>query len=1020
MTSDPERPAPDGNRVDLRPRPPPDQRRRAKARAHRALFGTSLALAPSEPDGSSPTEAERELQPGDALGRYVVGERLGHGGMGTVFEALDPALGRTVAIKVLRGANIEEHAARLRREARALAKLSHPHVVHVYEVAQAEGSWFIAMERLSGRTLRTWQEEEGPDWRRCIEAYLQAAAGLEAAHAAGLVHRDFKPDNCIIDARGWVRVLDFGLVHEAKAAVSEGHEVTTADGEPDSPADLKTRTGALLGTVAYMSPEQRGRRPADARSDQFSFCVSLYEACYGQRPFATEPEEIRSPPRGTTVPVALHRLLLRGLATDPSARWPSMGALTAALKRVVAPPRRGRWLAAAAVVGGLGVWLALGRGEDETRCRGGHDDIAQVWNEDRARRLEQRITDTGLSYAPQTWSRVRRHLDTYAQQWAQQHRAACEATSVRHEQSPAVMDLRMSCLRRHRAAMNETVGLLLEADAAGVKQATTLTSKLPDPSTCADIERLRADLPAPHDPALARRVEALRERLVRVGVLDHAGAYDEAVAEAEAVLRDARSVDYAPLRAEALLQRGRQYQRVARYDDATRDLERAYTEATTLGHERVELQAVTTLVFVVGVQQNRLDSAEQWGKTALALADGGRVEAFARANAWLAMGIVLERRGRLESSLEHQRRALEILTDSLGIEHPFAAIVMDSIGTLLAAQGRYDEALDFHRRALAVLEGIHGPKHPEVGVSLSNIGLVLKDQRKLPEALEHHRQALAILEPSLGADHPFVANTLTSIGTVLHHQGDHRAALEHHRRALAIYEQSPQDHALTIAIVLGTVAVTLDNLGELERAMDSHRRSAEVLEQILGPEHPHVAVPLHNIGGLLRRAQRYDEARDSYRRALEIRERALGPEHPSVATTLSGLANVERDHGRIAEATAHYRRALAIKERALGPHHPRVAFTLVGLALLELEEGQLESAQAHAARAVEIREDAAVASDLLAETHFTLARIQWEDPAGRPRARALAQQAHDEYAAEGPEHAEDRAEIARWLAERAG
>ncbi|MEM9463349.1 MAG: serine/threonine-protein kinase, partial [Myxococcota bacterium] len=212
---------------------------------------------------------------GRTLGRYLLLGELGSGGMGTVLKAYDESLDRVVAIKLLHSEAAERYTERLRREAQALAKLSHPNVVQVYEVGQHDGQWFIAMELVSGKTLRQWQQTPR-GWRECVETYLQVGAGLIAAHRAGLVHRDFKPDNCIVDRVGRPRVLDFGLVGGDAEPVldvtSEEIEVIGLGG--GALESSLTESGAVLGTPAYMPPEQMRGEGADARSDQFSFCVS--------------------------------------------------------------------------------------------------------------------------------------------------------------------------------------------------------------------------------------------------------------------------------------------------------------------------------------------------------------------------------------------------------------------------------------------------------------------------------------------------------------------------------------------------------------------------------------------------------------------------------------------------------------------------------------------------------------------------------------------------------------------------
>ena len=315
------------------------------------------------------------------VGRYAILRRLGEGGMGVVFSGYDDELDRKVAIKLVRGelagaAMIE----RLRREAQALARLSHPNVVQVYEVGTFQDQAYVAMEFVAGQTLRAYQAAPGRRADEVLAAYLQAGRGLAAAHAAGLVHRDFKPDNALVGDDGRVRVVDFGLARLGEAA-GDGPEDRVAETLPSGqPEDARlTASGAVLGTPAYMAPEQIDGRPADARSDLFSFCVALYEGLYGRRPFAgARPIDLRqaiaagqieAPAADPGLPAALRRAIVRGLADDPAARWPGMAPLLAALGGDVGRRRR---RTAWAVLGALSVgagFFGLQAWNDAERAR---------------------------------------------------------------------------------------------------------------------------------------------------------------------------------------------------------------------------------------------------------------------------------------------------------------------------------------------------------------------------------------------------------------------------------------------------------------------------------------------------------------------------------------------------------------------------------------------------------------------------------------------------------------------------
>ncbi|MDY7232143.1 protein kinase domain-containing protein [Hyalangium rubrum] len=301
------------------------------------------------------------LRPGEVLGRFVISGVLGAGGMGVVYAAEDPQLGRKVALKLLRSARAdatEERQARLLREAQAMARLSHPNVLPVFDLGTEGGQVFLAMELVEGPTLAEWLRQRERPWREVVELFLEAGRGLAAAHRAGLVHRDFKPANVLVGRDGRPRVTDFGLVRVG----ASGEEVVAEAAAGGSELAL-TQAGAVPGTPAYMSPEQLAGRPVDARGDQFSFCVALYEALYGLRPFAAEapPERrwtLRRPERGPRLPRQVKAALARGLALEVEDRFPSMDALLAVLARP--PLLRGRWWALSLAAGLALAGVAVG------------------------------------------------------------------------------------------------------------------------------------------------------------------------------------------------------------------------------------------------------------------------------------------------------------------------------------------------------------------------------------------------------------------------------------------------------------------------------------------------------------------------------------------------------------------------------------------------------------------------------------------------------------------------------------
>jgi tetratricopeptide (TPR) repeat protein len=821
------------------------------------------------------------LARGTIIDRYVVLKELGAGGMGVVYVAYDPELDRNVALKLLRpGIGADKGRARLLREAQALAKLAHPHVVAIHDVGTLGEQVWLAMELVQGQTLSAWLRVPR-GWREVLGVMRSAGEGLVAAHAAGLLHRDFKPDNVMVGDDGRVRVMDFGLAR----ARPENETLEPDAGQPlptvETMAMPITQTGAIVGTPSHMAPEQFANAELTAAADQFAFCVTLWQAIYGERPFGgrtlaelyanVSRGRRRPPPKGRRVPSRLRRACERGLSIDPQQRWPSMTELLRELRGLSDPRRRGLW--AVGLAGGLtAVGVGLVRyAEVGFRCQGAAAWLDGVWDPAREQEVKQAILGTGLSYAPDTWVRVEQGLDAYAGAWVAKHTDVCEATSVRQEQSTEVMDLRMECLRTRRVALREAVGVLVEPDTRRVERAVELVAALPGLSRCDDLEALRAGLPPPEDPVVAEEVQGLRDRLATVGALWDAGAYARAQEELEPVQARAEALGYEPLLAEVALWRGRLHGKAARYADAEGELERAYRLALRHAHGEVELDAAIELLLVVGISRG-YDAAERWIEEARGRAD--RRGASARARSWL----------------------------------------FNNVGVVLADQGDFKQAKEQLERALAIKQEALGPLHVDVAITLSNLGLVHSLRGDLDQALETYGQVLAIWEKTIGPRHPYVIPSLNIIGMVLHEQGKPAEALELYQRALAMGEEALGPTHLEVAMSLGGIGDVLYGQGRLTEALEAHQRALAIREALLGSFHDAVASSLVDVGNVLRGQGRLSEARAHLRRALAAWEQTMGPDHVQAALALVGLARVGLDELDHEDARVHAERALALRE----------------------------------------------------------------------------------------------------------
>ncbi|WAS91610.1 serine/threonine-protein kinase [Nannocystis punicea] len=825
------------------------------------------------------------LAPGQLLAeRYTVLGFLGEGGMGVVLAAYDARLDRRVALKLLRqragGSSGREEQARLVREAQSMARLNHPHVVAVYDAGTlADGSLFIAMEYVEGQTLRDWCAEKPRTWRQVLATYLEAGRGLAAAHAAGLVHRDFKPDNVLVGKDGRARVTDFGLARSNRP--SEALPDSAAGGPLVLPADELTVSGMLVGTPRYMAPELLlDGRSADVLTDVFSFCVALYEALYGKFPFAgkTLPEllqahvaaRVRPPPAASDVPAWVARTVLRGLSGDRSRRPATMEVVLAELAVDPEARRRGRALAA-----GLGLALVLltavavrgWLGAREGQCEGLERHLAGIWDEPTKARVTEALQATGVHYAPATAQRAAALLDDYAGTWVKMRTEGCEAAG---RETGALAALRESCLERRRSRLRALTELLASGpDRRLVDQAVQAVQSLPPLADCDDADALTAAVPPPEDPAVRARVEALEAQADRLEALYEAGKYPEGLAFGEPLLREAEAVGYAPLQARVLFVLAELREAAGDYEGSKALAEQAIVAAARGQDTRLGARAWSQLVFVLGSRQARGEEALRLAlalEAAVELAD----DPVVRSDADNSLGNMYVNLERHEEGRQRHARALALREQALGAEHPYTTLSLTNLGRALIGLGRYEEARQVHERALAVREKVLGPEHPANAFSLNYLATSLGALGRYEEAKDTFERALALREKAVGLDDPAANGILAGLGDALSGLGRHEAAREAHERALALREKAT--------------------------GPDSHR----------------LAPILNGLGRALRELGRHEEARLRHERALALQERALGPAHPTVAASLLGLGELELALGRPTEAAQLLERALSL------------------------------------------------------------------------------------------------------------
>lgn len=748
----------------------------------------------------------RELSAGDKLGRYVIVGRVGAGAMGVVYAAFDPQLDRKIALKVVPKAAVAD--ARGLLEAQALAKLAHPNVVAIYDVGERDALLWIAMEFVEGPTLDAWLDERPRSVTEILDVFEAAITGLAAAHAAGLTHCDLKPSNLMVGKDARVRVMDFGL---ARAERAPG---TAESSPPDGAAGPSRRNGmtgggGAIGTPAYMPAEQHEGQSLDGRADQFSLCVTLWEALYRERPFAgsTVPEitaaimdgVIRTPSAAATVPAWLRRVCERGLAKDPAARWPSVIALGDALARGRRTLRRrlvGASVISVPVIAGL-AWAGHSIHEDRLRlaCSEQGEAIRQVWNAQQRAALVASISAVDRSYAASTAARTADWLDTWADAWSEARRDVCVAQRIEAPSNVVLPGRAMQCLDERRVVFEATVGELLEGGEVTALRGVGTAAALPKVNACRDPAYLR-QLPAFAGDALddARQIRAT---LLAARGAFRRGQYPDAVQAAEQALAAARTADLDALVAEASYVLGAILPRTGDADRARTLLRAAYVEGTRAGALEVATLAATNLLALPGTGTAE---ATAWADAARTALHGWDADGQSTVAAGLLgnIGNLHLRRGDVDAAEAALLESLEISEHELGAGHPRSLAVRMSVGRVALQRDDVDAALTHHTAAAQGFVETLGEAHPNTGVALSAMSNTLVQARRLDEALETARRAVAVWEVGDGTSlDPLHAGALEGLAKALMAKQQFADALPANRAAQAIYEQTGPDEAVT-------------------------------------------------------------------------------------------------------------------------------------------------------------------------------------------------------------------------------
>lgn len=841
---------------------------------------------------------------------------------------------------------------------------------------------FVVMEFVEGSTLRDWTRSGHRSWREVLRVFLSAGEGLAAAHAKDLIHRDFKPGNVIVGTDGRARVLDFGLARlvgnrpdleetSPRREPSSDRTIVDDGGEEAPPpvmdeeatvqyasnalqvpsgdgyAEVKiiesrlTRTGTVMGTPAYMSPEQHQADKADETSDQFSFCVAMYEALYGDRPFSGDTLEalgeakaagkFAAPSDRGGVPLHVRRALTRGLSPEPSDRFTSMRALLDELARD--PGRRRRQLLALGGLGLVAVAAVTGyRMREQTQqalCAEHDGTFDEVWGEAAHAQVQSAFADVGRAYATDALAAIEPALDEYTSRWTTLRRDVCLGSVASDELPPEVARRRVICLDRRRRAVEELIGLFREADEGVASHAIEAIDSLPGLDACTDDEALVAGA-LPPATAEQERVLDIEARIARSDALLAAGKYQEAFDITQAVSEQLDGLNHAPTRAGVLLAMCDAQSSLADYEAAAKTCHEAWKVAAGAGAEDAETEAILRLIILTGYRQARADEGHRLAELAQARLQNRSIEEQEGRLAY-ALGMLGYAGGEHAQTEEWLQRAIDFYTERYGPDHIAITRVYNLLGAARLKAGKLDEAREALEKSVELRRAKLGPMHPQVAQPLNNLALVILDEEGPAEALELFEETLKIRSSALGADHELVSASLMNIGISQMELGRYEPALENMKRSHTITEKTYGERHPITADALGNLGNVLAHLGRFDEALEMHRKALSIRVELLGPDHDAVAVGHHELGDSLLYLGELPEAIEEFEASVGVFEASLGADSYRLVTPLRGLGEAQLAAGRPELARVALERAMKLYEaRGEGDslHRARVMYAL--------------------------------------------------------------------------------------------
>lgn len=909
--------------------------------------------------------------PGSRVDRYVLKRKLHGGSMGTVFEAYDPELERRVAIKLVVPRRRHRTAETLRNEARAMSLVRHPNVIEVLSIGSFAQGIYIAMPFIEGKTLKRWLADEERSIPEILAAFVDAAKGLSAAHAVGIVHRDFKPENVMIGNDGTVVVLDFGIAVPGEPETGEVSRELLVQTDPRS-------AQRIVGTPHYLAPEQFALDTLGPATDQFAYCVALYEAVFGTDPFGTDEVAARADavtrglrvvPPDNGVPTRVRNAILRGLKPEPSQRFPSMEAL---IDELNARPRR----RSPAVVLACGAVLSIaalslqGLG-DHSSCKSASEYRTELWPESRRRNVEAGLAESTLAYAAHARPLVLDRLTRYATTWAEHRAEACEAHAGDSAES-TVLDERIACLERSALAFSQLSQHLEAADNALVLTSISAIERLPAVAACSDG---RTSLPPSLPADAVELVRRARNLYVTAEELASVGRYEEAAETAESGVALARESGAPLVLAEGLLALGG----IRRYVDSGEQAREAFEECYLVADANdlpTRARCASLMLSTLAESERHPEEVAHWEQFAEAAVDRGVATTTDRITLLGALAVARRSRGDYEGAIEHLEAALVLADRAPDLPHPQRLYLNHNLASYQLAAGEVEAGLASLLEVAASKRAFLGGGHPSVALTLDSIAVALAELGRPQEAVPYAKEAVEIEIEAVGRAH--------------------------------------DDTLRVTANLIGILGLA----GQNEEAAPLARETVRLAEESLGSEHPRVANALNMLGSTLLGSGDVEGAVVAFERARDVREAALGPDHPRLLVSHTLVAEARLKGGDATTAEVSARRAVEIGHVAYPDGHHRLvdALTVHGRSLREC--GRLADALAVLREAVSMAATVDSRPSQHAEASLELADTLLLRPDGKTEAHGLVVYASERYAELGAPDAALRTRLNAWPAKR--